>query len=85
MARPSAAWQCEIRLQDQDWIGETDLLDPPVEGCLIPDSGPPPAGALGTSVAFLDSLPAAVRQAKERDQLLMVLNVSGDFDDSRFT
>jgi hypothetical protein len=40
---------------------------------------------LGTRVSFVDSLAAASRQAKDRDRLLMVLNVSGDFDDSRFT
>lgn len=43
------------------------------------------AECAGTSVNFVPSLAAATRQAKENDKLLMVLNVSGDFEDSRFT
>ncbi len=38
-----------------------------------------------TRVAFVDGLAEATRQAKDRNKLLMILNVSGDFEDARFT
>jgi hypothetical protein len=44
-----------------------------------------PQGTVGTRIAFVDNLAEAARQAREQHKLLMVLNVSGDFDDSRFT
>jgi hypothetical protein len=46
---------------------------------------PPGADCLGTQVAFVNGLAEATRQSKEHNKLLMILNVSGDFDDSRFT
>jgi hypothetical protein len=50
----------------------------PADTALQPD-------CLGTRVAFVDTLPEAIRQAKQQNKLLMVLNVSGDFEESRFT
>jgi hypothetical protein len=52
---------------------------------LLDDIAEPPVDCAGTSISFVDGLPEAARQAKERQKLLMVLNVSGDFEDSRFT
>lgn len=40
---------------------------------------------LGTSVKFVDSAAEAALQARGNRKLMMLLNVSGDFDDSRFT
>jgi hypothetical protein len=69
-----------------------DVLDDPVQtgrGGRVPNVlGPeeaPPIECLGTRVAFVDTLPEAIRQAKEQNKLLMVLNVSGDFEEARFT
>jgi hypothetical protein len=45
----------------------------------------PGGECLGTRIAFVEGLDAATRQAKDRNKLLMILNVSGDFDDARFT
>src|SRR5262249_121233 len=38
-----------------------------------------------TSVAFACNPSAAARQAREQQKLLLVLHVSGDFEESRFT
>jgi hypothetical protein len=54
-----------------------DVLNPLAEA--------PDGKCLGTRIAFVDGLAAATRQARERNKLLMILNVSGDFDDARFT
>lgn len=40
---------------------------------------------LGTSVKFVDGAAEAALQAKANRKLMLLLNVSGDFDDSRFT
>ncbi|MBL8794952.1 MAG: hypothetical protein JNM56_13670 [Planctomycetia bacterium] len=40
---------------------------------------------LGTSVKFVDSAAEAALQARSNRKLMLLLNVSGDFDDSRFT
>ncbi|OAI45127.1 hypothetical protein AYO44_13130 [Planctomycetaceae bacterium SCGC AG-212-F19] len=69
-----------------------DLLEDPVQigrgggvpNVLAPEEVPP-AECLGTRVAFVDTLPEAIRQAKHQNKLLMVLNVSGDFEEARFT
>lgn len=52
---------------------------------VLPADPTPQPDCLGTRVAFVDTLPEAVRQAKQQNKLLMVLNVSGDFEESRFT
>lgn len=45
----------------------------------------PGADCAGTQVAFVNGLSEAARLARERNKLLLILNVSGDFDDARFT
>jgi outer membrane biosynthesis protein TonB len=47
----------------------------------------PPRGTetFETSVAFACNPAAAARQAREQQKLLLVLHVSGDFEESRFT
>lgn len=40
---------------------------------------------LGTSVKFVEGPAEAALQAKSNRKLMMLLNVSGDFDDTRFT
>jgi hypothetical protein len=42
-------------------------------------------GEFGTSVDFADSPSAAAAQAKKEQKLVMVLHVSGNFEDPRFT
>lgn len=42
-------------------------------------------GEYGTSVNFEDSPAEAAKQAKKDEKLVMVLHVSGHFEDPRFT
>jgi len=44
-----------------------------------------PTDCLGTTVKFVDGAAEAALQAKSNRKLMMLLNVSGDFDDTRFT
>jgi hypothetical protein len=39
----------------------------------------------GTKIDFVDSPKEAAKQAKEEKKLVLVLHVSGDFEDPRFT
>jgi hypothetical protein len=53
-------------------------------------AGPPPAASCagenyGTSVKFLCSPAEAARQARHTRKLLLVLHVSGNFEDAGFT
>jgi hypothetical protein len=45
----------------------------------------PPCGRFGTSVAFVDTPSEAARQARLQEKLVLVLHVSGHFEDPRFT
>lgn len=42
-------------------------------------------GCYGTKVEFVEDAAEAARLAKEKRRLMMVLNISGDFEESRFT
>jgi hypothetical protein len=44
-----------------------------------------PCGDYGTSVTFERSPTAAARKALKEEKLVMVLHVSGDFEDPEFT
>jgi hypothetical protein len=50
-------------------------------------ANPAPAGeaCLGTAIPFLPTRVAAAQEAERHHRLLFILNVSGDFEDSRFT
>ena len=45
----------------------------------------PTCGEYGTSVHFEDTPADAAKQAKKDEKLVMVLHVSGHFEDPRFT
>ena len=45
----------------------------------------PACGEYGTAVHFEDSPAEAARQAKKGEKLVMVLHVSGHFEDPQFT
>jgi hypothetical protein len=67
---------------------EGDLPLAPVHSGGIPDhgkTGPPPANGLGTRVSFVNSVAEASQKAHDQHRLLMILNVSGDFEDAQFT
>lgn len=76
---------------NQEVTAIPEILEDPVQvgrggrapAVLTPEVAP--AECLGTRVTFVDTLAEATRLAKEQNKLLMVLNVSGDFEDSRFT
>jgi hypothetical protein len=42
-------------------------------------------GSFGTQVEFLDTPSAAARKALKEEKLVLVLHVSGNFEDPRFT
>jgi hypothetical protein len=92
--RPVPMDQSLLPIQQEQTIVTVDLEDPVQQGRggRAPNVLNPLADALpaadcqGTRISFVDGgLAEAGRQAKERHKLLMILNVSGDFDDSRFT
>jgi len=65
-------------------VPEPPPPEPPAAPSVATD--PPAArGSFGTCVEFAASPLAAARLARERQKLLFVLHVSGDFEDSRFT
>ncbi len=51
----------------------------------VPTGKESTCGEYGTSVHFEDSPADAARQAKKGEKLVMVLHVSGHFEDPRFT
>ena len=72
--------------------GPSDLPDPalrprPAPAALTVDSDPDPfpGEAFGTAVGFLGSPSEAARKAVRERKLLLVLHVSGNFEDARFT
>jgi len=42
-------------------------------------------GSHGTSIDFVETPKEAAKLAKEKEKLVLVLHVSGDFEDPRFT
>ncbi len=53
-------------------------------------ANPPPAepadgDCMGTAIHFVPTRAAASKRAEQSDRLLFILNVSGDFEDNRFT
>jgi hypothetical protein len=52
--------------------------------CKEPDSGPK-QDTYGTSIHFVENTKVAGEEAKERKKLMLVLNISGNFEDSGFT
>lgn len=45
----------------------------------------PTCSAHGTSIDFVDTPSVAAKQAKKEGKLVLVLHVSGEFEDPRFT
>ena len=65
-----------------------DASGKPVAGKVVKPEKKPAAtcsGDFGTSLVFEDSPSAAARKAKKEQKLVMVLHVSGHFEDPRFT
>jgi hypothetical protein len=56
--------------------GQTKLLKPAAEVC---------TGDFGTAVHFLKTPAEAAKQAQKEQKLVLVLHVSGDFEDPDFT
>ena len=52
--------------------------------CQEPDSGPK-QDTYGTSIHFVENTKVAGEEAKARKKLMLVLNISGNFEDSGFT
>ncbi len=46
---------------------------------------PETCGSYGTTIDFLDSPKEAAKQAEKSGKLVLVLHVSGNFEDPRFT
>jgi hypothetical protein len=44
-----------------------------------------PSGSCGTSIDFYDTPKEAAKQAAKEQKLVLVLHVSGNFEDPRFT
>jgi len=74
-----------------------ELLDASIRGIAVPIDDPAPAnplvqddktvcnGDFGTSVNFVKSPSDAAKQALKEEKLVLVLHVSGDFEDPDFT
>ena len=57
------------------WGGKTAKIDPNTSTC----------GDSGTAIEFLDSPKEAAKQAAKEQKLVLILHVSGNFEDPRVT
>jgi hypothetical protein len=53
--------------------------------CGSPKESSAPSGQYGTSLTFTENRYSAEKEAKESGKLLFLLNISGNFDESKFT
>jgi hypothetical protein len=64
---------------------EPDVPPKPAPQVFEADPNPPACATYGTSVQFLGNQAEAARLALKEKKLLLVLHISGNFEDSRFT
>ena len=83
-----AAWGCWAAALASDLTGTPARPGPPAAPKPLSDSFQPPKAACGnhgTAVEFVDSPREAAAQAKKDQKLVLVLHLSGIFEDPRFT
>jgi hypothetical protein len=64
---------------------ELETSETAVDAVLVGAARQPASESYGTAVHFLSRPSEAARQALREDKLLLVLHVSGNFEDARFT
>jgi hypothetical protein len=53
--------------------------------CGSPKESSAPGGQYGTTLTFAENRYSAEKEAKESGKLLLLLNISGNFEESKFT
>jgi hypothetical protein len=81
-------------LREQPAAGPLEKPEPPERKvavackdgtCASTKESPAPRGEYGTSLTFAENRYAAEKEAKDKGKLLFLLNISGNFEESKFT